>query len=258
MKPKPFAAVSIILMFGILPRSVEGKAERVLSPDPCARGEAREESMVRLPAPSINGGMALTLALAERRSVRQFEAKPVSLANVAQLLWAAQGVTRPMPQPPSFWNQKWGVWGGGLRTAPSAGALYPLEVYLLASAVDGLDRGVYQYVPGENGLVKVGVARARELAKAALGQEDIAQAPVVLVFSGVYQRTSAKYGERAPRYVHIEVGAAAENLMLQATALGLGSVFIGAFDDEAVRKTLMLPADYAPLGLVPVGYAVRQ
>lgn len=258
MKPKPFAASSIILLFIILPQSVEGKADRVLSPDPRTHGVAREESMVRLPAPSTNGGMALTLTLAERRSVRQFEAKPVSLANVAQLLWAAQGVTRPTPQPPASWSPKWGAWRGGLRTAPSAGALYPLEVYLLASSVDGLDRGVYRYVPGENGLVKVGVAEAKELAKAALGQEAIAQAPVVLVFSGVYQRTSAKYGERAPRYVHIEVGAAAENLMLQATALSLGSVFIGAFDDEAVRKTLALPADYAPLGLVPVGYAVRQ
>lgn len=216
---------------------------------------AQDSALVRLPAPVTDGGAPLTRALAQRRSVRSFAPTHLELSDVAQLLWAAQGVTQPMPEPAGW---RWGPWSGGLRTAPSAGALYPLELYVLATAVDGLEGGLYRYVPREHALARVGSADGGDLAAAALGQRDIAQAPAVMIFTGVFQRTMVKYGERAPRYVHIEVGAAAENLLLQAASLGLGSVFIGAFHDDEVQKALGLPGNHAPLGLVPVGHPAES
>lgn len=220
-------------------------------PEACIGQAGQDSALVRLPAPVTDGGVPLTRALAQRRSVRSFAPTHLELTDVAQLLWAAQGVTQPMAQPAGW---RWGPWSGGLRTAPSAGALYPLELYLLAAAVDGLESGFYRYVPGDHALVRVGPADRADLAAAALGQRDIAQAPAVVIVTGVFGRTMVKYGERAPRYVHIEVGAAAENLLLQAASLGLGSVFIGAFHDDEVQKALGLPGDHAPLGLVPVGH----
>jgi SagB-type dehydrogenase family enzyme len=212
---------------------------------------AQDSTLIRLPAPATDGGAPLTRALAHRRSVRSFAPTHLQLSDVAQLLWAAQGVTRPMPEPAGW---RWGEWRGGLRTAPSAGALYPLELYLLATAVDGLDGGLYRYVPVNHALVRVGEADASVLAGAALGQRAITAAPAVVIVAAVEARTAIKYGERAPRYVDIEVGAAAENLLLQAQALGLGGVFMGAFRDAAVQETMGLPADHAPLGLVVVGH----
>ncbi len=220
----------------------------------CPGAAGQEPKRISLPTPLSDGGKPVTRALTERQSVRDFAGTPLRLADVAQLLWAAQGVTRRMTDPRPGWRAEWGEWRGGLRTAPSAGALYPLEIYLLAASVQGLDAGLYRYIPLEHALLPVGKADRAALAKAALDQPAVSQAPAVMIVSGVYQRTAAKYGERASRYVHIEVGAAAENLMLQASALGLGSVFMGAFRDDAVRDTLRLPADHAPLGLVPVGY----
>ncbi len=217
-------------------------------------GARHQAGLIRLPPPSTTGGAPLSAALAGRRSVRDFAAAPLRLADVAQLLWAAQGVTRREPTAPPGWQPQWGEWRGGRRTAPSAGGMYPLELYLLASAVEGLDAGLYRYVPLEHALARVGTPDRAALAAAALGQGMLAEAPAVVIVTGVYARTAAKYGARAPRYVHIEVGAAAENLLLQGTALGLGGVFVGAFRDDAVRQTLGLPADHEPLGLLPVGH----
>lgn len=193
---------------------------------------------VQLPAPSLKGRASVEEALQQRRSVRDLARSPLALADVAQLLWSAQGVTHPE----------------GLRTAPSAGALYPLEVYLAAGNVTGLAPGVYRYQPGKHelALVKPGDAR-RELASAALGQDWVRSAPAVIAIAAVYQRTARKYGARAERYVHIEVGHAAQNVYLQATARGLGTVIVGAFDDAKVQQALNLPADHAPLALLPVG-----
>jgi len=232
-----------------------GAVAQAGQPEQAAQG-AKEGSMIRLPAPSTEGGTPLVQAITARRSVRAYDGKPISLSAVSQLLWAAQGVTQPAPKTPATWNPKWGEWRGGLRAAPSAGALFPLEVYVLATSVDGLDRGLYRYIPAEHALVGAGAAEAnaKSLAQAAFMQQDIAQAPVAIVIAAVYERVAVKYGDRAPRYVHIEAGAAAENLMLQADALGFGTVYIGAFDDAAVSKTLGLPADQAPLGIIPVGH----
>ena len=152
--------------------------------------------------------------------------------------WAAQGITAD----------------GNLRTAPSAGALYPLELYVVAGHVEGLPSGVYHYQPHGHRLVPVVSGDKRhELASAAVKQMWIATAPAVVVFGAVHARTAAKYGSRASRYVHIEVGHAAENLFLQAQDLDLATADIGAFDDQEVARVLRLPGDVAPLLLMPVG-----
>jgi len=197
-----------------------------------------EAQEIRLPTPQRDGKMSLERCLHLRRSVRAFAEAPLRLDEVSQLLWAAQGVTGE----------------GGLRTAPSAGARYPLEVYFLAGKVEGLAAGIYKYRPAGHSLRQVaGGDRRRDLAQAALGQQFIAEAPGVFVIAGVYERTAQRYGERASRYVHIEVGHAGQNICLQAVALGLGSVTVGAFRDEQVKRVVGMPAEEAPLYVLPVG-----
>lgn len=193
---------------------------------------------LKLPAPQLRGQQSLESVLATRRSVRHYTEEPLSLQEVSQLMWAAQGITS----------------ADGERTAPSAGALYPLELCVVAGRVRALAPGVYRYQPGSQELLRLveGDKRAA-LARAALRQECVQDAAVILVLSGVYPRSKVKYGERGSRYVHIEVGHAAQNVLLQATALGLGAVPVGAFEDATVRKTLGLPSDERVLYLVPVG-----
>ena len=153
--------------------------------------------------------------------------------DLAQLLWAAQGVTEKIEAPPAAWTG--GQWMGGLRTAPSAGALYPLELYVVAGTVADLEAGLYRYVPLEHALEPADAGDMRSaLGDVSLRQRPIYEAPAVLVIAAVYERTAVKYGERAERYVHMEVGAAAENVFLQAEALELGALLIGAFSDHAL------------------------
>ncbi len=227
----------------------------LLSPMVLAFPAAAQEpaaDLIQLPAPRHESATSVEQAITQRRSLRQFADEPLSLEDVAQLLWAAQGVTEPRDRP-SGWPEEW-QWMGGLRTAPSAGALYPLEVYLVAGQVDGLDAALYRYVPLEHALERVGEGDLRDaLAAAALRQPAIGGAPGVIVVAAVFQRTAVKYGERAARYVHIEVGAVGENIYLQADALGLGTVIIGAFRDAEVKQALGLPADHEPLAIMPVG-----
>ncbi|MBI4183009.1 MAG: SagB/ThcOx family dehydrogenase [Proteobacteria bacterium] len=193
---------------------------------------------VGLPPPRRAGAASLEESLWRRRSVRAFAAASLALDELSQLLFAAQGVNR----------------AGGYRTAPSAGALFPLEVYLVAGAVDGLDPGVYRFRPGRHDLVAVAAGdRRRGLAKAALWQDWIASAPAVLVIAAVVARTERKYKDRALRYVLIEVGHAAENLCLEAVALGLGATVVGAFRDAEVEALLAMAAEEEPFCLVPVG-----
>ena len=195
-------------------------------------------SSITLPEPSTNDGISIEQALHLRRSVRTFSAEPLQLGEVAQLLWSAQGISSR----------------DGLRTAPSAGALYPLEIYLVAGNVNGLPAGVWHYHPDGHRLAQLSDADVRiPLAKAALGQTWIGDAAAVVVFTAVYKRTSRKYGGRANRYVHIEAGHAAENMFLQAVSLQLNTVVVGAFRDDAIVDTLSLPEEHAPLILMPVG-----
>ena len=193
----------------------------------------------QLPPPAMSGGMTLAQALLQRRSVRAYRTDELSLAQAGQLLWAAQGITSE----------------DGLRTAPSAGALYPLEIHLVAGTVEGLPAGVYHYAPAPHRLERLQTADVRAaLASAAMNQSWVRDAAAVLACSAVYERTLGKYGQRAPRYVHLEAGHAAQNVLLQAAALGLHSVIVGAFDDPAVQDALGLPVDCAPLCLIPIGH----
>jgi SagB-type dehydrogenase family enzyme len=193
---------------------------------------------IRLSAPRSSGSVSVESALERRRSLREFARVSLGLPELAQLLWAAQGVTSP----------------DGLRTAPSAGALYPLEVYVVAGNVTDLAAGVYRYVPADHGLVRVAPGdRRKALAAAALGQDWLASAPAALVIAAVYERTARKYRTRAERYVHFEAGCAAENVALQAVAMGLGTVVGGAFEDGEVAKAAGLRVDERPLAILPVG-----
>jgi SagB-type dehydrogenase family enzyme len=132
--------------------------------------------------------------------------------------------------------------------------LYPLEVYLVAGSVENLASGVYLYEPDEHELVKVRDEDVREeLANAALGQTPVRDGAIDIVISAIYERTMRKYGERGVRYVHMEAGHVAQNIYLQATALDLGTVTIGAFVDELVKEVLSMPEDEAPLYIIPVG-----
>lgn len=193
---------------------------------------------IKLPRPKYVSSTSVESALQKRRSVREYKNLPITLPDLSQLLWAAQGITG----------------SNGLRTAPSAGALYPLEVSVVAGNVSGLQEGIYVYKPEGHELHKISDGDKRtELSRAARGQSAMQDAPVVLVISAVYERTTIKYDERGNRYVHMEAGHAAENVYLQAVSLNLGTVVIGAFDDDAVKKAAHLTIREQPLYLLPVG-----
>jgi SagB-type dehydrogenase family enzyme len=193
---------------------------------------AAEGEVLALPAPRLESDVSLEEALAQRRSVRAYSGEPLTLEEIGQLLWAAQGITHER----------------GYRTAPSAGALYPLELYAAT------DDGLYHYeARGHQAELRRIEGWRAPLCQAALSQDAVCQAPAVFVVTAVYERTAAKYGQRAERYVRLEAGHAAQNLLLQAVSLDLGAVPIGAFYDDQVRAALSLPADHEPLYLIPVG-----
>jgi len=190
------------------------------------------EKIVELSEPAFKGEVSFEEALAARRSVRDFTDDRLTEEELSQLLWSAQGTTRS--------------WGG--RTVPSAGSLCPIELYIL------LPEGLFRYISRGHKLVRISDQNLfRPLAGAALGQEFLRHAPAVIVMTAVYERTEAKYGRRGERYVKMEVGHAAENVLLQAVSLGLGAVPIGAFCDDRVSQTLNLPENHEPLYLIPLG-----
>jgi SagB-type dehydrogenase family enzyme len=192
----------------------------------------KTDKVIQLPEPASNGGLSVEAALAKRESVRHFTSTPLTLSQISQVLWAAQGITRN--------------WGG--RTAPSAGALYPLELYL------ALLDGFFQYIPHNHQLLHISDGNLIEaLAAVALGQQCIRESPAVIVIAAVYKRTEQKYVQRGERYVKVEAGHAAQNILLQAVSQGIGAVPVGAFNDEDVRKVLSLPPDHEPLYLIPLG-----
>ena len=196
------------------------------------QGVIAKMDIVQLPKPKIIKSVPLDDTLQKRRSIRSFGGTPLSLQQISQLLWAAQGVT----------NAK------GFRTAPSAGALYPLELYIVKT--DGVwHYGVCKHVLH---LITNGDMRA-ELSKVALNQNAIANAPVDIVITGIYKRTTKKYGERGVRYVHMEAGHVAQNILLEAVGLNLSAVPIGAFHDNQVQTVLQLQKDHIPLYIIPVG-----
>ena len=189
--------------------------------------------IVQLRAPDELGGMPLNLVIGRRRSVREFSARALTADEIGQLLWAAQAVTEA---------------GRGLRAAPSAGALYPLELNAVTRV------GVFRYRTVDHSLLQRDSHDLRgALASAALGQECVAGAPCVLAISSVPSRTMARYGARGMRYVMLEAGHAAQNILLEACTLGLSAVPVGAFDDNAVARVLKYGLGEQPLYLIPVG-----
>jgi SagB-type dehydrogenase family enzyme len=192
-----------------------------------------EAEFVSFP-PVASAATPLDDAIRRRRSVRAFDSRALSQEHLGQLCWAAQGITEPAL---------------GRRAAPSAGALYPLEVYLV------LPSGLFHYEPRGHRLRRIdGSDRRAALARAALGQDAVRGAAVDIVITAVVSRTHSKYGSRAERYAQLEAGHAAQNVLLEATALGLGAVPVGAFDDGAVRAVIGASADEAPLYILAVGH----
>lgn len=199
------------------------------------------DKVVSLPPLQLTGGTSVEEALYSRVSRRNFTGEPVSLDKAAQVLWAAQGK---------------GVDGvtGASRTAPSAGATHPMEIYLVAGRVEGLKPGVYRYDYLEHSLILTAAEDLREgLAAAALNQRFIAEAPAGILLAADYSRTTARYGERGVRYVHMEVGHITQNIYLQCESLGLGAVAVGAFADEGVRDVSGIKE--SPLMIIPFGKA---
>ena len=204
-----------------------------------AEGKVR----VALPEPQYDSEVSVEEALLGRRSVREYAGEALTLEELAQLLWAAQGITDPT----------------GKRTAPSAGALYPLEVYVVVGNVENIAEGVYKYEPHQHELVRVHEGGQRKaLARAALDQQCVADGAIDIVITAIYERTTGKYGDRGIRYVHMEAGHAAQNICLQAGTMSLGTVTIGAFYDDQVKETLNLPENEEPLYIMPVGRKITD
>lgn len=198
-------------------------------------GFGKDLKVIKLPPPTLKGVMSLEEAILKRRSQRIFYDKKLDMAHISQLLWAAQGITQN---------------SSGFRAAPSAGATYPLEIYLVSA------EGIYHYICRGHKLELINDGNYRKgLSKACYGQSFVAVVPANFVITGIYSRTSQRYGRRAELYVHLEAGHVAQNILLQAVSLGLGGVPVGAFDDKEVKNVLKLPEDCEPLYVISVGYS---
>ncbi|MBN1272724.1 MAG: SagB/ThcOx family dehydrogenase [Candidatus Aminicenantes bacterium] len=181
---------------------------------------------IPLPDPISTGGRSLWDVIGARRSLRSFSSRPLELSLLSQLLWACQGITAR-------------IHGYEMRTAPSAGALYPIETYLCLFSVTGLEPGVYHYGIQKHELEQVKTGNFREAgAAAALNQRLVASAPAVFIWTAVFPRSKWKYGQRAYRYVYLDAGHIAQNLALAAVSLGMGTCQIAALYDDEVNEIL--------------------
>ena len=196
---------------------------------------------IKLPTPERKGTMSVEEAIYQRQSVRNFKKTPLSLEQISQLLWVSGGVTVD------------GL-SGPTRSYPSAGGIYPLDIYLVAGAVEGLDAGIYLYDWRKHmlKLLKKGDYRTK-LAAAALGQRMVQEAPVSIVVTAMHSKTARRYGERgAVRYVSMDIGHLGQNVHLISESMGLGSVMVGAFIDKKVMDVLGIK-DQVPMYIMPVG-----
>ncbi|MGB6873482.1 MAG: SagB/ThcOx family dehydrogenase [Dehalococcoidia bacterium] len=209
------------------------------------------QTIIKLPSPHLKGKVSLEETILRRRAVRRYRREPLDLSQLSQILWSAQGITGTRE----------------FRAAPSAGATYPLEIFVFVGkqgvidseakqAPEELQAGIYHYEADSHSLSLHKPADLRpDLARATLDQEFIIAAPVDIVICALYHRTSYRYGRRGERYVHMEVGHVGENIHLQAVALGLATVEVGAFHDEEVRKVLGVEEQIKPLYIMPLGKA---
>ena len=196
---------------------------------------------MKLPHPSLAGGVPLEIAVNNRRCIRAFTSDHLTLKQFSQLLWSAQGITG---------NR------GFKRSTPSAGALYPMDVYAVTgpAKVNGMNAAVYHYEPSGHAVTVIYEGDQRQLlARASLSQMWMAEAPINLVITAEYDRINVKYGHRGIRYAMIEAGHIAQNIFLMAESLGLGAGIVGAFEDQNVIRTLHLPKTHEPLLIMPVG-----
>lgn len=197
-----------------------------------------EPEAIQLPEPMSAGEKSVEEALRKRQSIRDFTRTPLTLPELSQLLWAAQGLS-------GF---------GRRRTVPSAGGIYPLRVRVAVGDVTGLSPGIYAYNPHKHELIRTERGDKRlPLHQASLGQKAVKSAPASIVISAFYKHTMIKYGERGYRYVNMEAGHAAQNVSLQAVSLNLGAVVIGAFHDMEVKAILNLAEQEEPVYIIPVG-----
>jgi SagB-type dehydrogenase family enzyme len=230
-------ALTLFLMFFLTAYGQEQIQETDTAPE-----------VINLPAPRTDGAISVEKALSQRRSHRKFQDREISMENLSQILWAAYGITLPVDNRASL--------RGGFRTAPSAGGLYPLEIYVAIGKVKGIAPGVYKYFSKGHKLIKIINGDIRTtLCAATAGQKMIEQAPVTLVYTAVFERTTNKYGQRGrERYVCIDLGHSAENVYLQAEALGLGTCAAGSFLDDKMAEVLNLPKEEELLYIMPIGY----
>ncbi|MCM8787725.1 MAG: SagB/ThcOx family dehydrogenase [Candidatus Omnitrophica bacterium] len=199
------------------------------------RGFSKETNQVKLPPPKTESNFSLEKAIASRRSIRDFSSKPIKIEELSQILWAAYGKNKY-----------------GKITTPSAGALYPLKIYVICLNIEGLKKGLYLYQPLQHALIFISDFNLeKKLAKSCLGQKWVEEAAANIIICANYEITTSHYGERGKRYVQIEVGHAAQNIYLQVEALGLGTVAVGAFIDANVKNMLGLKEE--PLYIMPIG-----
>ncbi len=208
-----------------------------------AENRQAQGAVMKLPQPKKEGTVSVEQAIQQRRTVRAFDPKSLELDQLSQLLWSAQGVTGRR---------------GFKRAAPSAGALYPMDLYAAIGnqGVHQMEAGVYHYDAAGHVLVRIADRDMRnDIARASLSQMWMADAPLNLVITAAYHRVTGKYGKRGVQYALIEAGHVGQNLFLQAEALGLKAGIVGAFHDRRLAEVLMLPARNDPLLIMPVGYA---
>jgi len=200
--------------------------------------EEKRVGIIKLPEPMLKGSVSVEEAISKRRSIREYKDEPLRLEELSQLLWAAQGITSPK----------------GFRSTPSAGATYPLEIYVSVreKGVIGLSAGIYHYNPFEHSLVIIKEGdHSLEIYRASLNQEWVKEAPICIIIAADFSRTTSRYGARGERYVYMEAGHVGQNIYLQATALDLGTVAVGAFYDDQLKS--IIGCEEAPIYLFPVG-----
>lgn len=201
-----------------------------------------QEGEMKLPEPRTDGDVSLEKCIKGRRTIRDFIPMELTLKQLSQILWAAQGITED---------------NGFKRAAPSGGALYPMDIYAVIGkdGVKGLNEGVYHYEPGTHGVSRISDGDRRgSVAKAALSQKWMAKAPVNILITAEYGRICSKYGKRGIRYAMIEAGNVGQNIFLQSGALGLSAGIVGAFHDKDLIEAVNIPKDHQPLLIMPVGY----
>lgn len=222
-------ALLLFLFFIVIPNQFTKRSNANL--------QVKNQIEIKLPSPVFSSKTSVEEALKKRRSIRSFKNLPLTLQEVSQLLWAAQGITA----------------NNGLRTAPSAGALYPLEIYLVAGNIEKLIPGIYHYLPAKHALQKIKDDDARiQLANAANGQEFIKFAAADIVIAAEFSRTVEKYGNIGERFVLMEAGHSAQNIYLESVSLKLGTVSIGAFDEAQIKNILNIKEE-DPLYILPIG-----